>query len=100
MVPSNAAPIPRSRTVVHPDLEHRPSCFFPLLVKKGKSRKVLSQWPGKNKLLGNTVANKRKNAAAAEKRKKANATVMHQFKTLIEVPCPFSSSQDLLIQID
>ena len=50
----------------------------PLLVKKVKSSKVkLSQLPGKNTLLGNTVAKKRKNAAAAEKRKKANATVMH-----------------------
>ena len=41
----------------------------PLLVKKGTSSKVkLSQLPGKNTLLGNTVS---------KKRKKASATVMH-----------------------
>ena len=50
----------------------------PILVKKGKSSKVkLSQLSGKYKLLGNTVAQKRKIAAAAKKRKKASATVMH-----------------------
>ena len=49
-----------------------------LLVKKGTSSKVkLSQLPGKNTLLGNTVDKRRKNATAAEKRKKANAAVMH-----------------------
>jgi hypothetical protein len=80
-----ALPGDETSTIAAPSLrkkkkkrKHNEVSSTSILVKKGKSSKVkLSQLSGKYKLLGNTVAQKRKIAAAAKKRKKARASVMH-----------------------